>query len=477
MGQGPARSNRERDGPWRERPAVDCDAVDGPTFSVSELNELIRQTLAVTFPEDLWLEGEISSLKRSQSGHVYFQLIDGGPSDRGAAATSAPTTPNGARASIDIVLFNSARLEVNALLRRSGAIRMSDGVHIRIRGRVDFYPPQGRLQFRMTAIDPEYTLGRIAAARDRVLRLLAEEGLLDRNRSLVFPALPHHVGLVTSDGSAAHADFLGELEASGIDWRIAFVHSPMQGAGAERAIVSALQTLERRGVEVIALVRGGGARTDLMTFDSELVARAIASLSLPVVTGIGHDIDRSVADVVAARSFKTPTACAAAFVDDVRAGVREAEAVWDGIVARVDEHLDASEHELGAVGHRISTTARTRLAQGSHALDRRTDRIHALALGHTRHHDRALAERAGSLGRRAPRVLRAAEQRLAIASARTDALDPRRSLARGWSITRTGAGKVLRSSADVAVGDELITSTAAGTVHSTVTATTNPDDE
>src|SRR5690606_17793690 len=130
--------------------------------------------------------------------------------------------------------------------------------------------------------------------------------------------LPTRLGLVTSGGSAAQADFLHELGRQGdrpVSWQVTAMLSRVQGPGADREMAAALRALERHGVDLIALVRGGGARTDLFAFDSELLARAIATASVPVVTGVGHEIDTSVADRVAARAYKTPTACAAALAE------------------------------------------------------------------------------------------------------------------------------------------------------------------
>ena len=182
------------------------------TFTVGELNRMIRYALSVTFPDEVWVEGEISSLKRQSSGHVYFELVDAAEGARQADAT------------LQVALFKANKEGVNALLKRASrlhpgaTVRMADGIHIRIRGSLDYYPPTGKLQLRMTAIDPAHTLGRMAAERDRVIAALTLEGLLDRNAQLAIPALPLRLGLVTSAGSAAHADFLHELETSGLGW-------------------------------------------------------------------------------------------------------------------------------------------------------------------------------------------------------------------------------------------------------------------
>ncbi len=429
--------------PQRHRYSREMPAADAVTFRVGELNRLIRHALAVTFPDELWVEGEIHSLKRHPSGHVYFDLVDASDDGQQADAT------------LPVALYRTNKEAVNRLLIRTsrdtpgGSIKMADGVHIRIRGALDYFPPKGRLSLRMTSIDPAYTLGRMLAERDRVLAALAAEGLIDRNRLLPFPLLPLRVGLVTGAGSAAYADFLDELRASGIGWQVTFVAARVQGPGAERDIAQALSHLEARGVDVIAVVRGGGARTDLLAFDAELVARTIAVLSVPVVTGIGHEIDTSVADAVAARAYKTPTACAAALVDHARLAIQRTEAAWAAIGPAATRALDRHDQALRATARHVTFASRSQL-------DLRAQHVAAVQ---------------GRVARAVPRALDGADRRLALASVRADGVDPRRALARGWSITRTADGRVVRHAEDLHVGDELVTQLAAGTVHSRVDAT------
>lgn len=409
------------------------------TFTVGELNRLIRYALSVTFPDEVWVQGEISGLRRhASSGNVYFQLVDAGAGAQHADATLAVSLPRGTKEGI------------NRLLKRAnpqGTIRMADGVHIRIRGALEYYPPQGKLQLRMSGIDPEHTLGRLAAERDRVLAALATEQLLGANAARPFPLLPLRVGLVTSDGSAAHADFLDELACSGIGWRITLLAARVQGQGADREVAAALRHLDGLGLDVIALVRGGGARTDLMTFDSEHLARTIAAMATPVVAGIGHEIDTSVADHVVARTYKTPTACAAALVDAARTAVDRSELAWSGITRLASVALDRESLRLAGTGRHVAGATRNRLDASARSLD----------------HAEQRAARAATSG------LLAATRRLDTLGARVAAVDPARALARGWSITRTSDGRVVRHPQDVVPGDELITTVTGGVVRSRVT--------
>ena len=232
------------------------------------------------------------------------------------------------------------------------------------------------------------------------------------------------VGLVTSVGSAAHADFCTELERSGVGFTILERDARVQGEGSALDVAEGLRVVATHRPDVIALVRGGGSAADLATFDAEVVARTIAALDIPVFTGIGHEIDRSVADEVAHTAFKTPTACAAAIVASAREVLDDLLALRTAIVVQAQRALTS------ASGRQDDLAVRLRRSAGA--------------------------------------VLSRQDERLAALTDRLRALDPVAILARGWSITRTADGDLLRSATDVRSGDALETRLADGTVTSTV---------
>jgi exodeoxyribonuclease VII large subunit len=448
-----------------------------PTYSVGELADAIGHAVRASFRDEVWVRGEIHDLSRPASGHVYLTLVE----DR----------PDGGKASLSVMLSAASKVAVNrALTRAGGSVRMVDGTEVRIRGRLDWYAPRGQLQLRMTAIDPAYTLGQLEVARAELLARLEAEGLLRRNAERPLPLVPLRVGLVTSRGSAAEADFLHELEESGFAFHVIAVDARVQGVGAPRHIAAGIASVAARACDVIAVVRGGGARTDLAAFDDERVARAIALSPVPVLTGIGHETDRAVADDVAHTAAKTPTACAQLLVERVAALLGEVERCW-AAVARVSQR-ELAAHQQRVHGHaeRASRSVRSSLASATHRLDahgRRARRAGAVALATAderlgrdlgrltgaarvgvRDASGALAAAERRLVARAPRAIGEAERAVAAVEARVRALDPERALARGWSITRTVDGRVVRSAAEVTSGDTLVTQLGTGEVRSTV---------
>jgi exodeoxyribonuclease VII large subunit len=426
-----------------------------PTFSVTELSDRIGNALRAAFRDEVWVRGEIRNLNRARSGHVYFTLTD--PDSDGIAC-------------ISVMLSDRNRSPVNRSLKQAGdAVRMSDGTEVRIRGRLDWYAPQGSLQLRMTAIDPAFTLGQLEVARAQLLARLTAEGLLEANKRCPLPLVPLRVALVTSLGSAAEADFRHELERSGFAFDLVRLDVRVQGFDAPLEIPAALGRAAELGVDVVALVRGGGARTDLAAFDDERIARAIAACPVPVLTGIGHEVDRSIADEVAHRAEKTPTACAHALVLRVRAFSEALEERWAAVARCAARAVDHESAQLERRAERASRAASVGAATAGHRLDARAERVGRAARGHLRAADGGVSERSRRLVQRAPRAVAVSERELGSREARVRALDPARTLARGWSITRTADGTVVRSPDQVRPGDELVTQVEHGPVRSTVT--------
>ena len=260
---------------------------------------------------------------------------------------------------------------------------------------------------------------------------------------------PLRVGLVTSIGSAAHADFSEEFSRSGFPFTVLERDARVQGDGSAIDLAEALHMVATHRPDVIALIRGGGSATDLAAFDAEVLARTIATLDVAVVTGIGHEVDRAVADEVAHTAFKTPTACAAAIVGQVAAFADAVADLQESIAQRAGASTTRAADLLDDLAQR---TARSATA----VLDRRADRLDDLV---------------GRLRRSPMATLDRQAERLAGVTDNLRALDPARILARGWSITRLADGTLVRSMTDTAVGDTLVTHVTGGTVTSTVDGT------
>ena len=452
------------------------------TLTVGELAQVLRWALDEAFPSGVWVSGEIDSLRRARSGHVYFDLVE-------RSERVEPGAPP--QASVSVVLFRDDKERVNATIKRHGnAIRMADGLRVRIQGMLDFYPRRGQLQLRMIAIDPTHTLGALEADREALLRVLAAEGTLRRNAATTLAPVPLQVGLVTAVDSAAHADMLKVFATSGLAFRVFEIDTPVQGADAPPQIAASIRAVAAAGADVVVLARGGGSRTDLVAFDHELVARAIAACERPVFTGIGHETDRSVADDTAHTACSTPTAAARAVVQRVEDWLEELDGTGRSIAVRGRRALAAAEHRtnqvtattsrgaaaaVGRSGRRLDVAAQRVVHNGRSATARAGRRVAAVS--------HRLAQAGPTIERRAGRRLDRASVRLGVAgrheirhaqrhldavATRVRTLDPALILGRGWSLTRREDGTLVRSIRDVSPGDGIVTHLADGSVESTI---------
>ena len=468
------------------------------TLTVGQVTTRLTRAVAGAFPSEVWVRGEVDGLRpRNANGNVYLSLLE--------KARGRDT------ATISAVVLRSSRLRIDRVLAEHPGFRLADGIEVRVRGKVQL--AYGRLQLAISEIDPVHTLGRLAAARDRVLAALSGDGLLDRNRHVPMPLVPLRVALVTSDGSAACSDVLHELGASGIGFTVRVHDARVQGHGAEASLLAALTRAGRDGPDVVLLVRGGGSRTDLATFDGERIARLIAALPVPVLTGIGHEIDTSVADAVAHLACKTPTACAAHVVEQARAGSARAESAWAATARRAVALGEMGERVVDVRAATLVTTTQATMGQAVARLDGHAGRVSRVAAVDLTTADHRLLESGRRLDRGAGRVVEAASDRLDrsrrlleperldrplagrqaelaaavrrlartsttststltatldLLGARASALDPVTALSRGWSITRTADGALVRRAAGLAPGTQLRTTLADGTVDSTV---------
>ena len=438
-----------------DEPLADGRSSDG-ALTIAGFYDRLRGALSRAFPGEWWVTGEIRDLRESR-GHRYLELADEGIGLRGRAPAQQ----------LEVVCWAREWPPVAAALAEAG-VSLEVGRVVRVRGRVSVWEGGSRLRFSLSAIDVDALLGGIAAARHRLLRALAAEDLLEANARLGFPLVPLRVGVVTSPGSEAHRDFLGQLRASGYAFEVLLEPSLVQGAEAPIQIAAALGRLARREPDLAVVVRGGGARGDLAAFDSEEVARAIATAPFPVWTGVGHTGDRSVADEVAQRACITPTACGQAVVEIVDAYVARVSEIAGQLSGLARARLDGAAGEVER-----SRAAAARAVR--HQLDRRAD---------------LLVGAAGRLGRSAEGRLGAAEGRLAHAAERLAAgvkrgltreerevhrcrqvlraYDPRRQLERGWSLTYDASGRLVRTCAGLEVGAALTTRLVDGEVRSIV---------
>ncbi|MDA8312014.1 MAG: exodeoxyribonuclease VII large subunit [Actinomycetota bacterium] len=433
-------------------------------LSIADLYDEVQGALERAFPRRraFWVRGEIQQVSAQQAarGHCYIDLVD----PESSRDRQAPV--------LKVKCWQSTWGPMRATLARAG-VELQPGMVVFLRGTIDFYRPKAEIGFILGEIDVTALLGRLAAKRAALLRALEAEGLLTRNRSCPVPDVPLRIGLVGSPGTEGYRDFLGQLAGSGFAFRVQVAPAAVQGATAPRAISAAVHRLSALGpgaLDVIVVARGGGSKADLAAFDAEPVARAVATSSVPVWTGIGHTGDESVADVVANRACITPTECG-------RELVRLVEKWWEAAVESASL-LRRSATAVLVSSQRQHDGARERLcAMARHLVDRQ--REHTLRRGGVirRCAPQVLEDAWSSVLLRGARVaplaqarLEHAEDRLASWRRLVAAYDVERQLERGYTLTLDEDGRIVRHAGEVGPGQRLVTRFTDGNVRSVAQA-------
>jgi exodeoxyribonuclease VII large subunit len=388
-------------------------------LSVTELNRRVRVLLENQF-ETLWVTGELSNVKPAGSGHWYFCLKD-------------------EAAAIDCVMYRSRAQFLD--------FRPENGLRVEVRARVTLYEPRGAYQL---AVDEVRRAGRGALheAFEKLKAKLAAEGLFEAERKRPLPAFPRAIGIVTSREAAALRDILTVLRRRSPMTPVILYPAPVQGEGAGAQIARAIRIAgERQEVDVLIVGRGGGSLEDLWAFNEEVVARAIDACPVPVVSGVGHETDFTIADFIADVRAPTPTAAASMASPDQEA-LRDAVAALRRRLARdLRRQLETRAQRLDGLSRRLLTPAQR--------IERQGRELAALARRMANATRRGLAEGTRHLA--------------AVRNALTH-LDPTRVLGRGYSIVRGPDGHVRRSSAGLAPGDALDITFAEGGAGAKVTA-------
>ena len=375
-----------------------------PVVTVSELNRRVRALLENQF-ETLWVGGEMSNVKLAASGHWYFCLKDAG-------------------AAVDCAMFRARAQFLD--------FRPENGLQVEVRARVTLYEPRGSYQLVVEEVR-KAGLGALFEAFERLKARLAAEGLFDAARKRPLPAFPRAIGLVTSPQAAALRDILTTLARRSPMTPVILYPAKVQGEGAAAEIARAIRVAgERAECDVLIVGRGGGSLEDLWAFNEEAVARAIVASPIPVVSGVGHETDFSIADFAADLRAPTPTAAAAAASPDREALQESVRQLRRRLVRDLRRIVETRQQRLDHLSRRLITPAE-RLARQR--------------------------ERLGQLARRLRRdgqlTLQARAQRLAALRTALGHLDPTQVLSRGYSIVRDAQGHVRDSSAGLAPGDAL----------------------
>ncbi|MFM8980754.1 MAG: exodeoxyribonuclease VII large subunit [Planctomycetia bacterium] len=423
--------------------APDPQPAAHEVLSVTDLTEQVKDLLSGTFGS-LWVRGEVTQWRPAASGHVYFTLKDAG-------------------AVLPCVMWRSAA----ATLR----LRPSEGMEVLAAGAIDVYPPHGRYQLVVRTLQP-MGAGALQQAFERMKKRLEAEGLFRPEHKVPLPFLPRRIALVTSPTGAAVRDLVTVIQRRFPDVTLVLVPVRVQGAGSAEEIARGIAFADRSArADVIVAGRGGGSLEDLWAFNEEVVARAIHACRTPIVSAVGHETDVTIADLVADVRAATPSQAGELVVP-----VKEQLL---GQVGRERQRLDARMRmRIDRAWQRLEAWAdRPALRSPAGVLVPRRQRLQHLAqrlvlaspVAALRRRRERTAELAQRIARASARLVLARRARLERAEAALRALSPLGVMARGWSLTTTGEGRLVRQASDAPPGTPLCTRLADGaTLHSTV---------
>ena len=446
--------------------------ADRAVLTVSQLTEQLRGLVEERFPA-VWVEGEISNFRLYGSGHAYFTLKDDG-------------------AQLRTVLFRNRMRRIR--------FEPGDGQHVLAFGSLEVYATRGEYQFVVELLEPR-GLGALQLAFEQLKARLGAEGLFAESRKRPLPRFPRRIGIVTSPSGAAVRDMLRVIGRRFAGLSIVIAPARVQGEGAAREIAAGIADLNALGdVDVLIVGRGGGSLEDLWAFNEEVVARAIAGSKIPVIAAVGHEVDVTIADFVADVRAPTPSAAAELVVREKQAlidGLLDLRGRLEGAMRRRLEH--ARREATSLTGRRVLTDPARPLRDLERRVDDAVRRLRHAATATLRRAshrvdvtgaglrgqspfarlagDRHRLERVDArLGGEITRALVRWQHRLAAVTGRLDSLSPLAVLGRGYSLTRTPAGDVVRDAARVAPGDAVDVLLARGRLECRVERTKEQDD-
>lgn len=408
-----------------------------PTDSVTlyELNALVRSVLEQTLDDTYWLEAELSEARQASNGHFYVEFVQKDDAGRSFIAKARGT------------IWARTYHTLAPLFERATGEHLRAGMKVRVQVTVAFHELYG-YSLNVVDIDPSYTMGDMARRRREILAQLEADGILHDNQELQLPVLVKRIAVVSSAGAAGYGDFCNQLEHNdyGLYFHTQLFPAVMQGDHVEESVLAALAAIadEAERWDCVVIIRGGGATSDLSDFDSYHLAAAVTQMPLPVIVGIGHERDETVLDFVAHTRVKTPTAAAAFLIDLGAQQLALIEELQQRLTQAARQQIEALHFKLDKMVALLPHTVAMTLEREQHKLQQLSQRYRqATAL-----------------------QVQGTKFKLQNFETRLSALDPVLQLRRGYSLTFTADGHLVKTVAQVKPGDRLLTRFPDGIVQS-----------
>ena len=428
-------------------------------LKISEFNKYVKDVLNAGFPQEVWICGELQQYNRNKTKrHIFFELVEKDAESKDV------------KARIGLVIFAGRNSHIQGVLKKSeNAFELKDDIEVKFKCKVDFYVPHGALRLVVEDIDPTYTLGKLAQEKQKLIAELKKAGTLDKNKQLELTAVPLNLGLVTSFDSAAYNDFISEMTKSGFGFKIFIENALVQGKNAEADVCRALNKLKKvKDLDAVVITRGGGSIAELSCFDSKLIAEAIAEYPIPVLTGIGHEIDLSVTDLAAHTFAKTPTAVAQLICNRIQWYIERADELIDEVISLAQTKISDEKLKLRDSAMALQANTIQYLKGHGENLVRYLEILRQKPVGIVKDSAKSLSACKELLGKTLNQRMSSEKLKLKNYEKIVNIVHPKNTLKRGFSLTRTKDGKIVKSVKDVNTFDEVTTEVGDGCVRSTV---------
>ena len=424
-------------------------------LTLYELNSLVREVLECEMPDEYWVEAELSECREAR-GHCYMELIQ--KDERSAT----PIAKASARC------WASKWTLIRPYFERTTGQQLHAGMKVLLKVYAQFHEAYG-FSWIVTDIDPTYTLGDMARKRQEIIRQLKTEGVFDLQKELRMPLFCQRIAVISSETAAGYGDFCNQLADNpyGFKFHTQLFPAIMQGEGVEQSVINALECIYNEQFDCVVIIRGGGATSDMSGFDTLALAENVANFPLPIITGIGHDRDESILDMVSHTRVKTPTAAAAFLIDHMKTVMDILNDSQEQILRLAQQKLTYYKTQFATVAEvlpRLFSNVKIRQEARLEALNNRLILSSGSRLSTLNAQLSTLAEHLPIL---LDRRLMAEKHRLQLVEEKARSLDPTLLLSRGYSMTMKD-GKIVRDPKTLRHGDEIETHLEKGTIKSIV---------
>nr|WP_294941097.1 exodeoxyribonuclease VII large subunit [uncultured Prevotella sp.] len=427
-------------------------------LSLYELNSLVRDVISMSLPDSYWVEAELSEAREGYGGHCYMELIE---------KDEHSNTPI---AKAHASCWRNRWMLLKPQFERVTGQRIHAGMKVLLKVHAQFHENYG-FSWIVDDIDPTYTMGDMARKRMEIIQTLKEEGVFDLQKELKLPMFCQRIAVISSATAAGYGDFCNQLADNGygLQFTTALFAATMQGEGVEQSVISALNRIneEWENWDCVVIIRGGGATSDLSGFDTLALAENVANFPLPIITGIGHERDESVLDMISFQRVKTPTAAAAFLVDHLTEVYARIEDAQEAIVNYVKRRLQVERMKFERLSTQIPTLFSLVKVRQSNRLDQLLNRLKVKAERIPADGLHRLEMLEARLKEPVARKLERELHRIDMLSQRAIAQDPERLLSRGYSITLKD-GKSIKEASQLKAGDEIETRFAKGVAKAVV---------